>query len=120
MKLKNRPQKVEEILLEWNISAQNWAWPLHELILKQGEISCDLRWSLPFYGYHKWQIYMNHLKTGGLECCFMNAKSLPSAESTLFWRGRARVAGLRFPEECEDPYELLAPIEETFLRDRGF
>jgi hypothetical protein len=120
MKLKNRPEKVEEILLEWNISAQNWAWPIHELILNQGEVACDLRWSLPFYGFNKWQIYLNPLKAGGLECCFMNARFLPAAEATLFWRKRSRVAGLKFPEECQDPYVLLALIQETFIRDRGY
>lgn len=116
----NEIHRVEDYLYHLDEKTAEWAWTLHEFLLSYGQMRCSLRWSLPFYGHHKWLVYLNPKKPSGLECCFMNFKSLSTSEGILHSRGRSMVAGLKFPDESKDIHVLEAPILETVLLDRGY
>jgi hypothetical protein len=68
---------------------------LHELILSQlPSIYAELKYGIPFYNLHSWMCYINPLKTGGVELCFLHGQKLPDTHHLLETKGRKMVSGI--------------------------
>jgi hypothetical protein len=97
--LSHRPHSVEDYILNLPIADQEAAFYIHNELLSQPGMRCDLRWSLPFYGRKRWICYLNPLKKGGFEWVFLDGQQLYSSGGLLQKRSRSRVAGLYYPTE---------------------
>lgn len=57
-------------------------------------ITEKIRYTLPFFDRHAWICYMNPLKTGGIEVCFMKGRDLVGISPLLDQKDRKLVAGI--------------------------
>jgi hypothetical protein len=67
---------------------------LHTQFMAFPEVSCKLRYKIPFYYYISWVCYINPVKNSGIELCFLKGKQLSQNGSLLDDRGRKMVAGV--------------------------
>jgi len=65
-------------------------------------ISKKIRYKIPFYDFKSWLCYINPLKKGGLELCFVHGQKLSGFPSILEARNRIMIAGITImtPQEA--------------------
>ena len=119
-RLPHEPLRVEDFIATLQGDALRWTEDLHHDLLAFDHFRCAIRWSIPFYGIHSWQVYLNPQKESGVECCFMRGEALMAGCSILHRRNRSMVAGLRFPEESTDIHCLNDVIHESILKELDF
>lgn len=70
---------------------------LHHLMLVHPGVSARLRYGIPFYDLHSWFAYTNPLKSGRVECCFLQGRRIleqGDPSGLLEHRERKMVAGI--------------------------
>jgi len=78
---------------------------LDKLLQSEG-LSKKMRYRVPFYDHDTWLCYINKLKGGHLELCFLDGKDIIKSEPFLDMKGRKRVGGLTL-DPAEDVDEAL-------------
>lgn len=69
---------------------------LHELLTALPEISCKIRFKIPFYYRKSWVCYLNPLKNKSVELVFIHGGRLSNVQGILHSKGRKMVAGITF------------------------
>ena len=67
---------------------------LHDCFLNFPEITSKIRYRIPFYDYKSWICYINPLKKGGVELCFIKGQELSAYPEYLHSKGRKMIAGI--------------------------
>lgn len=91
---------------------------LHELITSLPQVTDKIRYKIPFYDRKSWVCYLNPLKEGGVELCFLHGNELSNEQGLLDFKGRKQVAGISYfavSDIREEP--LLEILQEALLLD---
>lgn len=90
---------------------------LHQLLLSHPEVTCQIRYKIPFYSRKKWVCYTNP-REGGIELAFIQGAELSNEQGLLQARGRKMVTGVVFQSVGDIPEAaLLEVIQEALLLD---
>ena len=73
-------------------------------------IHSKLRYNIPFYYLHSWFCYINPLKTGGVEWCFIHGKKLDDPGGLLNSKERKMIAGIEITHRDEAFHENVMSI----------
>ena len=91
---------------------------LHEIITSLPQVTDKIRYKIPFYDRKSWVCYLNPLKEGGVELCFLHGNELSNEQGLLDFKGRKQVAGISYfavSDIREEP--LLEILQEALLLD---
>jgi hypothetical protein len=81
---------------------------LHELIMgAEPSITTKMRYRIPFYDHDTWFCYINPLKRGGVELCFLYADRLDDPSGLLDFKGRKMVGGITCDDVDRIPFEAV-------------
>lgn len=69
---------------------------LNQLIMNQFDLESKIRFRIPFYYNKSWVCYLNPIKNGGVELCFLRANELGDPEGLLDFKDRKQVAGISY------------------------
>lgn len=91
---------------------------LDELIASFPEVTCKLRYGLPFYYRKSWICYLNPIKDGQVELAFTRGNELSNIQGLLDARGRKQVYSVIYsiPADVEED-GLLEVLQEAFVLD---
>lgn len=108
---------VEAYMLDLEQPQRSILEYLHQLLMSNPEVTCQIRYKIPFYSHKKWVCYTNP-RDGGIELAFIQGAELSNEQGLLQARGRKMVTGVVF-QSVEDIPEaaLLEVIQEAFLLD---
>jgi hypothetical protein len=110
--------KVEEYILDLPAPQRNIMQHLHELLLSYPEVSCKIRYKIPFYDRNSWVCYLNPIKNNGVELAFIHANELSNEQGLLDFKDRKQVAGMSLYKLDDIPtLEVHEILQEAFLVD---
>ncbi|MEQ8706087.1 MAG: DUF1801 domain-containing protein [Phaeodactylibacter sp.] len=90
---------------------------LHQLLMANPEVTCNIRYKIPFYSRKSWVCYTNP-RDGGIELAFIQGAELSNEQGLLQARGRKMVTGVVFYAVDDIPEAaLLEVIQEALLLD---
>lgn len=85
---------------------------IHRHLLAIDGVSTKLSFKIPFYYKNSWICYLNPVKNGGIELCFLHGNKMENPNGLLEMRGRKQVAGIYLhpTEDIPDAvFEVLIP-----------
>lgn len=85
-----------DFIYEQEEPVQSIMMTLHELLSTFPEISCKIRFKIPFYYRKSWVCYLNPLKNKSVELVFIHGGRLSNVQGLLHTKGRKMVAGITF------------------------
>ena len=80
---------------------------LHDQFLAFPEISYKIRYKIIFYDYKSWLCYINPLKQGGVELCFIKGQVLQIHRDLLKAKNRKMIAGITIDDLKTAPLEKI-------------
>lgn len=81
-------------------------------------VTSKIRYRVPFYYRKSWICYVNPIKKGGIELCFLRANELSNTSGILDFKDRKQVAGIHIKRIEDIPLEALHEIiQEALLLD---
>lgn len=84
---------------------------LHEIIVGVDDaVTTKMRYRIPFYDKDTWFCYINPLKRGGVELCFLYADRLDDTSGILDFRGRKMVGGITCRSVDAIPYDEVVDL----------
>lgn len=96
------------------------ALELHLLMLSFPDVTTKLRWKIPFYYRKSWLTYINPIKNGHIEFCFVRANELSNEAKILNFKKRKQIAGIEISEVHQiHTTELLLTIDEAIILDES-
>jgi len=108
---------VEAYILDLEQPQRNIMEYLHQLLMANPEVTCNIRYKIPFYSRNSWVCYTNP-RDGGIELAFVQGAELSNEQGLLQARGRKMVTGVVFQSVDDIPEEaLLEVIQEALLLD---
>ncbi|MBE2208610.1 MAG: DUF1801 domain-containing protein [Saprospiraceae bacterium] len=109
-----------DFIYEQEEPAQSIMLALHELLTAFPEISCKIRYKIPFYYRKSWVCYLNPLKNKGVELVFIHGGRLSNVQGILDAKGRKMVAGIAFSSVDEiDADVVLEILAEAILLENA-
>lgn len=94
---------------------------LHDVMLHKYNMSCKLRYGIPFYDLNKWLVYIKPLKQGGVELCFLHGRWMKDEQGLLKSNGRKQIKGVVYAALTDiDEEALFAAIDEAVVLDKEF
>lgn len=91
---------------------------LHHFLSSYPELNTKVMFSTPFYTRNRWMIYLNKLKDGSLEVCFVQANQFSKHKELLDFKKRKQVAGITYCNKEEVNADVLNQlIMEAFDTD---
>ncbi|MEP2023393.1 MAG: DUF1801 domain-containing protein [Reichenbachiella sp.] len=102
-----RMTDVDAYIATFDSSQRQLLRVLHGLVLNQFDLQAKIRYRIPFYYNKSWICYLNPLKKGGVELCFLRANELSNEIGWLDFKDRKQVAGIT--------YNSVKDINETAL-----
>lgn len=110
---------VEELIREQPEPQRSLLWRLRGMLISAApEVRERIRYHIPFFDCPRWFCYLNPLKKGGVELCFLRGFELSNAQALLEARDRQSVKGVTiqdladFAEKEESLREI---IQEALL-----
>lgn len=91
---------------------------LYRIISTYPQVTCRIRYKVPFFYRKTWICYLNPLKNAGVELCFVRANELSNEYGLLDFKNRTQVAGVTYflaDEIREDT--LTEVLQEALLLD---
>lgn len=96
------------------------AYEIHFLMLSYPNITAKIRYRIPFYFRKSWITYINPLKNGNLEFCFLRANELSNESGILDFKKRKQVAGIEISSVDQVGSEaMILTIEEALVLDQN-
>lgn len=80
---------------------------LHHFLSSYPELNVKVMFSTPFYTRNKWMIYLNKLKDGKLEVCFVQAVQFKNHLELLDFKKRKQVGGITYSRVEDIDEEVL-------------
>ncbi|SMD34147.1 hypothetical protein SAMN04488029_1870 [Reichenbachiella faecimaris] len=93
---------------------------LNDIIMNNDRMESKLRYGIPFYFQKSWVCYLNPLKMGGIELCFLRAIELSNENGLLDFKKRKQVAGITYSSlEDINLTHLIPVIQEALILDES-
>ena len=93
---------------------------LHNLLHRELELECKIRFKIPFYYYHSWVFYLNPIDKDGVELAFLRANEMGNWSGLLDFKGRKQVAGIEIHELKDVDWPLVYEvIQEALVLDES-
>jgi|AntRauTorckE5430_2_1112549.scaffolds.fasta_scaffold37631_2 hypothetical protein len=109
--------KVEDYILDLEEPQRGILEYLHQLLMAHPEVTCKIRYKIPFYNRKSWVCYTNP-RDGGIELAFIQGAELSNEQGLLEARGRKMVTGVVFHALGDIPEAaLLEVVQEALLLD---
>jgi hypothetical protein len=91
---------------------------LHDILAQHPGVTGKIRFKVPFYYRKSWICYLNPLKNGGVELCFLRGNELSNEQDLLDAKGRKQVYGVEY-RAAEDIRSTLLDevLQEALLLD---
>lgn len=99
-----------DFIYEQEEPVQSIMLALHELLSTFPEITCKIRYKIPFYYRKSWVCYLNPLKNKSVELVFIHGGRLSNVQGLLDAKGRKMVAGIAFSSVEEINMEAVLEI----------
>lgn len=94
---------------------------LHEILTEQLQLSCKLRYGIPFYDQYRWLCYINPLKKGGIELCFIHGRWMDDLHDVLQAADRKQIKGITIKKLDDiDEHILLDVLDDAIAIDVKF
>ena len=91
---------------------------LHQFLSTYPQVTCRIRYRVPFFYRKTWLCYLNPQKNGSVELCFVRANELSNENGLLDFKNRTQVAGVTYFATGEIREEALAEVvQEALLLD---
>lgn len=91
---------------------------LDQMFHANDRMSSKIRFKVPFYYQKSWVCYLNPIKKGGVELCFIRANEMSNENQLLDFKDRKQVAGISyFSTEEIDQRALNQVIQEALILD---
>lgn len=74
---------------------------LHNWFVKDLELSCKIRYKIPFYYRKSWICYLNPVKGGKIELAFIRGNELSNEQQLLDFKERVQIAGIEIQSVFE-------------------
>lgn len=78
---------------------------LHRFFGAYPELSCHFRYKILFYDRKSWICYLNPLKAGGVELCFVHGQLIADPNVLLQPKGRKQIRGLTLTSAEAIPWD---------------
>lgn len=92
---------------------------LHELCMAYPGVTAKIRYRIPFYYRKTWICYLNPLKKGGVELCFVRGNELLDEGQVLTFGNRTQVGGISIFDPKAIPFESIdALLQEALELDQ--
>lgn len=95
---------------------QEIMFTLHDIFVEEFGLSPKIRFKIPFYYGGTWTCYVNPLKNGNVELCYVYANRYEDPTGLLDFKGRKMVAGIELESldgiPLEGIYEITRIAEE--------
>ncbi|TAE44765.1 MAG: hypothetical protein EAZ06_11585 [Cytophagales bacterium] len=108
-------QDLEIFVNTLDTTQQDFFWKLHSFLLDIFPFKIKIRYKIPFYDDKIWICYLNPLKKGGFELCFLDGYLLSNAQNLLESRGRKRIKGIIITENTIFPSQAIIEIIHEVL-----
>lgn len=95
------PNKLTVLIDKANKSQKECLLNLHYELTDIFQLDFNWRYGTAFYDFRKWLVYLNLLKNGKLELCFLQGSLLHSEFDILQTKGRKMVAGIELSSWSE-------------------
>ncbi|MEO0472572.1 MAG: DUF1801 domain-containing protein [Bacteroidota bacterium] len=93
---------------------------MHELLTAFPNITCKIRYRVPFYYQKSWLCYLNPVKNEQIEWVLLRGNELSNVQGALETRGRKQVAGILFGSPADINPRLIEEIfSEALLLDEN-
>ncbi len=113
-------EQVQDFIFQLEGEQQKVFQYLHDLMLEFPEVTCKIRFKIPFYYCKSWICYLNPQKKENTEFAFLRGNELSNDQGILDPRGRKQVAGILCPNVKEIPREAIkATIIEALILDES-
>jgi hypothetical protein len=80
------------------------------MMMSLPDVTCKIRFKIPFYYRKSWICYLNPVKGNGVEFVFLRGNELSNEQGLLEAKGRKQVSGVTFYEIKEIPQEVLQEV----------
>lgn len=91
---------------------------LYQIISTYPQVTCRIRYNVPFFYRKTWICYLNPLKDGEVELCFVRANELSNEHGLLDFKNRTQVAGVTYLTTNDIREDVLADtLQEALLLD---
>ena len=91
---------------------------LHQFLSTYPQVTCRIRYRVPFFYRKSWLCYLNPLKNSAVELCFVRANELSNKNGLLDFKNRTQVAGVTYCAIGEIQEDALAEVvQEVLLLD---
>ncbi|MFN0015236.1 MAG: DUF1801 domain-containing protein [Saprospiraceae bacterium] len=88
---------------------------LHHFITGFPQVTCGIRYRVPFFFRKSGVCYLNPLKNGAVELCFIRANELSNEQHLLDFKDRSQVAGVTYRFVADIREEALAEVVHEAL-----
>ena len=110
--------KVEDFIYTHEGEQRNILLYFHHLFVDDLDLTCKIRYGIPFYYLHSWICYLNPIKNGGIELAFVRGNELSNAQGILDAKDRKQVYGIELDKVENIPEALIMEvIQEALLLD---
>ena len=90
----------------------------HRLLTEEMDLTCTMRFKIPFYDRKSWICYLNPTKDGKVELAFTRGNELSNAQGLLQHRGRKQISGIVFGSLDDIPEQAIREvIHEALMLD---
>ncbi len=101
---------VEQYIYEQENSVQELMVILYDICVNDFGLEPKIKFKIPFFYGASWVCYINKLKKGGIEFCFVNANKFHDPSGLLLYQNRKQVAGIIYHKSKEINLESLFSI----------
>jgi hypothetical protein len=89
---------------------------LNDLFLSYPNVTCKIRYNIPFYDYGSWICYINPIKkSDGVELVFLQGRDLLSIFPFLDSKDRKMVAGIEIKQITDEIIENVVMVWEEAI-----
>jgi len=94
---------------------------LHDyLTLTYPQVTCTMKYEIPFYIGNHWICYLNPKNKGGIDLCFTRGVELSNADGILQSKGRKQISGIEIKSIESAPIEpIKRTLEEAIILDQA-
>jgi len=110
--------EVEDFIYEYDGSQRSILLYFHHLFIEELNLTCKIRYKIPFYYGQSWICYLNPNKKGGIELAFVRGNELSNNQHILESKGRKQVLSVEFKNVESVQNDLVMEIiQEALLLD---
>lgn len=111
--------QIEDFIYQYEGNQRDVLLYFHQLLSQEYNLSCKMRYRIPFYYGKTWICYLNPTKRGTVELAFLKGHLLSNVQGLLDSKGRKQVCGIEFGKVEDIPPSAVDEIvQEAILLDK--